>query len=223
MCEMYWLVDKTYTTITTIRVRIIYLWSVWLQCCIVCAHHGVCVSCSMCVLGDLFWLVDPVSRSASPPQSITDTLGVPSPIDTAFTRCNCHGNIYIIKVQRAQSCCHHNNNLRLKKQNRTRLWTYLVLIDGKENILMNNNPVRNLLVWWWRSELTFLSWLQGDQFWRLDENMVMEPGYPKPLATEFPGLTGNINAALAVPATRTRPETVFFFKNGRLYRNLETF
>lgn len=84
---------------------------------------------------------------------------------------------------------------------------------------MDNDPVRNLWVWWWRSELTSLSWLQGDQFWRLDENMVMQPGYPKPLATEFPGLTGNINAALAVPATRTRPETVFFFKNGRQYRN----
>ncbi|XP_078119462.1 proteoglycan 4-like [Sander vitreus] len=44
--------------------------------------------------------------------------------------------------------------------------------------------------------------------------MVMEPGYPKPLASEFPGLTGSISAALAVPATRDRPETVYFFKNG---------
>lgn len=66
----------------------------------------------------------------------------------------------------------------------------------------------------------FMSWLQGDQFWRLDENMVMEPGYPKPLAAEFPGLSGNINAALAVPATRTRPETVFFFKDGRQQGNV---
>lgn len=168
----------------------IYLWSVLIM---------------VCVLGDLFWLVDPVSRSAGPPQSITDTLGVPSPIDTTFTRCNCHGNIYIIKVQRAQ------------RQSETRLWTYLALTDTgkekKENTLTNNE------VWWWRSELTSLSWLQGEQFWRLNGKMEMEPGYPKPLATEFPGLTGNINAALAVPATRTRPETVFFFKNGRQYRN----
>uniref|UniRef100_A0A8C4DEW4 Proteoglycan 4a n=1 Tax=Dicentrarchus labrax TaxID=13489 RepID=A0A8C4DEW4_DICLA len=101
--------------------------------------------------GDLFWSVDPVSRSVGRPQSITDTLGVSSPIDTVFTRCNCHGNTYIIK---------------------------------------------------------------GDQYWRLDGNMVMEPGYPKPLVSEFPGLTGSISAALPVPATRSRPETVYFFKNG---------
>ncbi|XP_039672075.1 proteoglycan 4a [Perca fluviatilis] len=101
--------------------------------------------------GDLLWSVDPVSRSVGHPQSITDTLGVSSPIDTVFTRCNCLGNTYIIK---------------------------------------------------------------GDQYWRLDSNMVMEPGYPKPLASEFPGLTGSISAALAVPATRNRPETVYFFKNG---------
>ncbi|XP_059201297.1 proteoglycan 4a [Centropristis striata] len=101
--------------------------------------------------GDLFWSVDPSSRSVGPPQSITDSLGVPSPIDTVFTRCNCHGNTYIIK---------------------------------------------------------------GDQYWRLDGNMRMEPGYPRPLVSEFPGLAGGLSAALAVPATRTRPETVFFFKNG---------
>ncbi|KAM3604904.1 uncharacterized protein V6R79_017778 [Siganus canaliculatus] len=101
--------------------------------------------------GQLFWSVDPVSRSVGQPQSITDTLGVPSPIDTVFTRCNCHGNVYIIK---------------------------------------------------------------GDQVWRLDGNLMMEPGYPKPLAMEFPGLMGSIGAALATPATRSRPEAVYFFKNG---------
>lgn len=56
--------------------------------------------------------------------------------------------------------------------------------------------------------------LQGDHFWRFDRNMVVEPGFPKPLASEFPGLTGTISAALAVPATRKRPETVYFFKGG---------
>ncbi|KAM7378760.1 hypothetical protein PAMP_004359 [Pampus punctatissimus] len=101
--------------------------------------------------GELFWSVDPVSRSIAQPQSITDTLGVPSPIDTVFTRCNCLGNTYIIK---------------------------------------------------------------GDQYWRLNENMVVEPGFPKPLASEFPGLMGSITAALAVPATKNKPESVYFFKNG---------
>ncbi|XP_028283335.1 proteoglycan 4a [Parambassis ranga] len=101
--------------------------------------------------GELFWSVDPVTRSVGQPQSITDTLGVPSPIDTVFTRSNCHGHTYIIK---------------------------------------------------------------GDQYWRLDENLAMEPGFPKPLASEFPGLTGSITAALAVAATRSKPETVYFFKSG---------
>lgn len=64
------------------------------------------------------------------------------------------------------------------------------------------------------SEESSCSLFQGDQYWALDGNLVMEPGYPKPLASEFPGLSGNITAALAVPATRTRPETVYFFKNG---------
>ncbi|CAN9503406.1 unnamed protein product [Ophioblennius macclurei] len=101
--------------------------------------------------GEFFWAVDPVSRLVGRPQSITDTLGVASPIDTVFTRPNCQRNTYIIK---------------------------------------------------------------GDQYWRLDGNLVLEPGYPKPLAYEFPGLTGGINAALAVPATSSRAETVFFFRNG---------
>lgn len=73
-----------------------------------------------------------------------------------------------------------------------------------------------------RVTVTSLSLLQGDQCWRLDRNMVMEPGYPKPVASEFPGLTGNISAALAVPATRSRPETVYFFKNGEQYRKTQT-
>uniref|UniRef100_A0A8D2ZHH8 Proteoglycan 4a n=1 Tax=Scophthalmus maximus TaxID=52904 RepID=A0A8D2ZHH8_SCOMX len=106
--------------------------------------------------GELFWSVDPVSRLPGRPQSITDRLGVSSPIDTVFTRCNCHRNTYIIK---------------------------------------------------------------GDHFWRFDRNMVVEPGFPKPLASEFPGLTGTISAALAVPATRKRPETVYFFKGGDMMQS----
>lgn len=55
---------------------------------------------------------------------------------------------------------------------------------------------------------------QGDQYWRFDGNMMMEPGFPKPLTSEFPGVMGPITAALPVPATRSRPEAVHFFKNG---------
>ncbi|KAG7235752.1 hypothetical protein INR49_002254 [Caranx melampygus] len=103
--------------------------------------------------GELFWPVDPVSREAGQPQSITDALGVPSPVDTVFTRWSCNGkaNIYIIK---------------------------------------------------------------GDQLWSLDENLAVVPGYPKPLASEFPGLTGPIIAVLVVPATGSQPETLYFFKSG---------
>eukprot|EP00064_Thunnus_orientalis_P007853 superscaffoldBa00000896_g7875 len=120
--------------------------------------------------GELFWLVDPVSRSASRPQSITDTLGISSPIDTVFTRSNCHGQTYIIKISHKPF---HQSFL----------------------------PISHLPH-------------QGDQYWRLDRNMMMEPGFPKPLASEFPGLMGPITAALAVPATKNKPETIFFFKNG---------
>ncbi|KAF7657653.1 hypothetical protein LDENG_00023940 [Lucifuga dentata] len=104
--------------------------------------------------GELFWAVDPVSRSTGHPRRISDTLGVPAPIDTVFTRCNCQGNTYIIK---------------------------------------------------------------GDQYWRLDQNMVVEPGFPRPLTSEFPGLTGNIEAALTAPATRSRPESIYFFKRALFF------
>ncbi|XP_062337735.1 proteoglycan 4a isoform X1 [Osmerus eperlanus] len=100
--------------------------------------------------GEFFWLVDPSTRRASPARSISDHLGLPSPIDTVFTRCNCKGNTYVIK---------------------------------------------------------------GDQYWRLDDGVV-EPGYPQPLSSGFSGLTGSITAALAVPATKKRPEAVYFFKKG---------
>uniref|UniRef100_A0A8K9UBB9 Proteoglycan 4a n=1 Tax=Oncorhynchus mykiss TaxID=8022 RepID=A0A8K9UBB9_ONCMY len=53
----------------------------------------------------------------------------------------------------------------------------------------------------------------GDDYWRMD-NGNMEPGYPKSVASGFHGLTGTITAALPVPATRRRPESVYFFKKG---------
>lgn len=55
---------------------------------------------------------------------------------------------------------------------------------------------------------------QGDDYWRMD-NGNMEPGYPKSVASGFHGLTGTITAALPVPATRRRPESVYFFKKGK--------
>uniref|UniRef100_A0A3P9M7C2 Proteoglycan 4b n=1 Tax=Oryzias latipes TaxID=8090 RepID=A0A3P9M7C2_ORYLA len=49
--------------------------------------------------GHYFWFLDR-NRVPSPPQSITQVWGVPSPIDTVFTRCNCEGKTYIFKGSR---------------------------------------------------------------------------------------------------------------------------
>ncbi|XP_076833034.1 proteoglycan 4a [Brachyhypopomus gauderio] len=100
--------------------------------------------------GDFFWLLDPQTREAGPVCRITDELGVPSPIDTAFTRCNCLAQTYIIK---------------------------------------------------------------NDSYWSF-ENGIMEPGYPRSLSSDFGGLSGEISAALTVPSSRKRPETIYFFKKG---------
>ncbi|XP_063057952.1 proteoglycan 4-like isoform X3 [Engraulis encrasicolus] len=46
--------------------------------------------------GHIFWMLDS-RRVPSPPQRITDVWGIPSPIDTVFTRCNCQGKTYFLK------------------------------------------------------------------------------------------------------------------------------
>ncbi|ROL44754.1 Proteoglycan 4 [Anabarilius grahami] len=100
--------------------------------------------------GHFFWLLNPKTKRVGPARRITEELGIPSPIDTAFTRCNCQGKTYIIK---------------------------------------------------------------GDNYWSF-ENGVKEPGYPRSVSQDFGGLTGEITAALPVPATRKKPESVYFFKKG---------
>uniref|UniRef100_G3NX82 Proteoglycan 4b n=1 Tax=Gasterosteus aculeatus TaxID=69293 RepID=G3NX82_GASAC len=47
--------------------------------------------------GHYFWSLDKY-MVPSPARVITQVWGVPSPIDTAFTRCNCQGKTYIFKV-----------------------------------------------------------------------------------------------------------------------------
>uniref|UniRef100_A0A3Q2FZL2 SMB domain-containing protein n=1 Tax=Cyprinodon variegatus TaxID=28743 RepID=A0A3Q2FZL2_CYPVA len=49
--------------------------------------------------GHYFWFLDR-NRVPSPPRGITEVWGVPSPIDTVFTRCNCQGKTYIFKVSK---------------------------------------------------------------------------------------------------------------------------
>uniref|UniRef100_UPI0037E7F2D4 proteoglycan 4b n=1 Tax=Semicossyphus pulcher TaxID=241346 RepID=UPI0037E7F2D4 len=46
--------------------------------------------------GHFFWSLDS-HRVPSPARDITQVWGVPSPIDTVFTRCNCQGKTYIFK------------------------------------------------------------------------------------------------------------------------------
>uniref|UniRef100_A0A8C5I0D2 Proteoglycan 4-like n=1 Tax=Gouania willdenowi TaxID=441366 RepID=A0A8C5I0D2_GOUWI len=46
--------------------------------------------------GHYFWFLD-MNRVPGPAQGITQVWGVPSPIDTVFTRCNCQGKTYIFK------------------------------------------------------------------------------------------------------------------------------
>lgn len=46
--------------------------------------------------GHYFWMLNPLSPP-SPPRRITDVWGIPSPIDTVFTRCNCEGKTFFFK------------------------------------------------------------------------------------------------------------------------------
>ncbi|XP_053339669.1 proteoglycan 4b isoform X2 [Clarias gariepinus] len=46
--------------------------------------------------GHYFWTLDS-RRNAGPAHLITSVWGIPSPIDTAFTRCNCQGKTYIFR------------------------------------------------------------------------------------------------------------------------------
>nr|KAF6414054.1 hypothetical protein HJG59_014779 [Molossus molossus] len=46
--------------------------------------------------GHYFWMLNPQSPP-SPPRRITEVWGIPSPIDTVFTRCNCEGKTFFFK------------------------------------------------------------------------------------------------------------------------------
>uniref|UniRef100_A0A673IIX9 Proteoglycan 4-like n=1 Tax=Sinocyclocheilus rhinocerous TaxID=307959 RepID=A0A673IIX9_9TELE len=46
--------------------------------------------------GHYFWTLDK-QRNPDPPQLITKVWGVPSPIDSVYTRCNCQGKTYFFK------------------------------------------------------------------------------------------------------------------------------
>ncbi|KAL7887929.1 hypothetical protein AOLI_G00029030 [Acnodon oligacanthus] len=46
--------------------------------------------------GHYFWTLDS-RRNPGPPLGITDVWGIPSPIDTVYTRCNCQGKTYFFK------------------------------------------------------------------------------------------------------------------------------
>ncbi|XP_012694989.2 proteoglycan 4b isoform X1 [Clupea harengus] len=46
--------------------------------------------------GHYFWMLD-ARKVPGPARGITDVWGIPTPIDTVFTRCNCQGKTYFLK------------------------------------------------------------------------------------------------------------------------------
>ncbi|KAL1022612.1 hypothetical protein UPYG_G00029870 [Umbra pygmaea] len=46
--------------------------------------------------GHYFWMLDS-NKVPGPARGVTDVWGVPSPVDTVFTRCNCQGKTYFFK------------------------------------------------------------------------------------------------------------------------------
>lgn len=59
--------------------------------------HRWISSCNLFLSGHYFWFLDS-DRVPGPARGITQVWGIPSPIDTVFTRCNCQGKTYIFKV-----------------------------------------------------------------------------------------------------------------------------
>ncbi|XP_027560320.1 proteoglycan 4 [Neopelma chrysocephalum] len=98
--------------------------------------------------GHYYWLLNGRSPPSTNPRRITDGWGIPSPIDSVFSRCNCDGKTFFIK---------------------------------------------------------------GPLYWRFT-NGILDPGYPKPLANGFAGLSGRIVATLPVARYNNRPESVYFIK-----------
>lgn len=48
--------------------------------------------------GHYYWLLNGRSRPTTSPRRISDGWGIPSPIDAVFSRCNCDGKTFFIKV-----------------------------------------------------------------------------------------------------------------------------
>ncbi|KAM8930715.1 proteoglycan 4 [Pelodytes ibericus] len=99
--------------------------------------------------GHYFWMLNQAGVLEKP-RKISEVWGIPSPIDTVFTRCNCGGKTFFFK---------------------------------------------------------------GPHYWRFS-NDVMDTGYPKQIIKGFGGLKGKVTAVLTVSGIKTRPESVYFFKNG---------
>ncbi|KAJ1172191.1 hypothetical protein NDU88_004041, partial [Pleurodeles waltl] len=56
-------------------------------------HNGSLVA----FRGHFFWMLNQFGRGLGNPRRITDVWGIPSPIDTVFTRCNCDGKTFFFK------------------------------------------------------------------------------------------------------------------------------
>uniref|UniRef100_A0A672ZH26 SMB domain-containing protein n=1 Tax=Sphaeramia orbicularis TaxID=375764 RepID=A0A672ZH26_9TELE len=63
------------------------------------SNRSLQIQMTLLFSGHFFWFLDR-NRVPGPARGITEAWGVPSPIDTVFTRCNCQGKTYIFKGPR---------------------------------------------------------------------------------------------------------------------------
>ncbi|EMP38791.1 Proteoglycan 4 [Chelonia mydas] len=142
--------------------------------------------------GHYYWLLDSSRQPTASPRKITEGWGIPSPIDTVFSRCNCDGKTFFFKSRRdkltpkrspVDSCTPAPREAQAESM-------------GERQ---QSTP---------RSEDT-----TGSQYWRFT-NDVKDVGYPKQIAKGFAGLSGKIVAVLSVAQHNNRPESVYFFKRG---------
>lgn len=171
-------------------------------------------------------------RPPSPPRRITEVWGIPSPIDTVFTRCNCEGKTFFFKVTQklfriknsavalviTKSYLQLGNHIYfLKNDNLILFMTCLfkfnqfIVFALYLNLRMKS---RNMPT----KPLTSFSPVnnQDSQYWRFT-NDVADAGYPKQIVKGFGGLTGKVVAALSIAKYKDRPESVYFFKRGMYY------
>ncbi|CAJ0958237.1 unnamed protein product [Ranitomeya imitator] len=152
--------------------------------------------------GHYFWTLNKGGVMGCP-RKITEVWGVPSPIDTVFTRCNCGGKTFFFKLLAHTVIGQCGNRSSLTDEF---LW-----------IVARSIAFEVLLAYFTFSGRSYLSdFLIENRVLVIGvfSNDMMDQGYPKEIIKGFGGLRGKVNAVLPVAGFRTRPESVYFFKPG---------